>query len=118
MVLVIVIITVASVPLFGVYTQATASLISNENLQTAAQLAQEKAEDILARRRSQGFASIATGTTNEPGFYNSFNRSTVITQATGAPAGCPAGTLCDQVIISVDKGGPVLAQVNLLLVDY
>jgi prepilin-type N-terminal cleavage/methylation domain-containing protein len=116
--LVIVVITVASVPLFTLFTHAATSLLSNEDIQTAAQLAQEKAEDILGQRRNEDFASVATGTFSEPGVYNGFNRSTVITQATSAPSACPTGIVCDEVVISVDKGGAVLAEVTLLLVDY
>jgi hypothetical protein len=87
-------------------------------LQAAAQLAQEKAEEILADRRSQGFASIPTGTLTETGVYNGFNRTTLITQPSPAPAACPGGSTCDEVVVQVDKGGPVLAEINLLLVDY
>lgn len=118
LVLVIVIITVASMPLFSLFTQATSSLLSNEDLQAAVQLAQEKAEDVLAQRRNQGFASVATGTTPEAGVYNGFNRTTVITQPSPAPAGCPGGSICNDVVVQVDKGGAVLAEIRLLLVDY
>lgn len=118
LVLVIVMITVASVPLFSLFTQATSSLLSNEDLQAAVQLAQEKAEGVLAQRRNQGFASIATGTTPEAGVYNGFNRTTVITRPSPAPAGCPGGSICNDVVVQVDKGGPVLAEIRLLLVDY
>ncbi len=118
LVLVIVIITIASVPLFSLFTQATSSILSNEELQTAAQLAQEQAESVLALRRTQGFAAVAPGTTNEPAVYNGFNRTTVVGAPSPVPTGCPAGPACNEVVIQVDKGGPVLAEVSLLLVDY
>lgn len=116
--LVIVVITVASVPLFSLFTQAATSLLSNEDIQTAAQLAQEKAEDILGQRRNQDFASVSTATVTETDVYNGFNRTTSVNQALSAPSACPSGFVCDEVVISVDKGGAVLAEVTLLLVDY
>ena len=93
MVLVIVIISVASVPLFGLFSRAATSLLINEKTQTAAQLAQEQAEFLLAIRRNQDFdAAELSGNTSEvlSGNYAGFNRSTVITQPPSGP-GCPAG---------------------------
>jgi prepilin-type N-terminal cleavage/methylation domain-containing protein len=51
MVLVIIIISIASVPLFGMFSQAASSLLINEKTQTAVQLAQERAEFLLAIRQ-------------------------------------------------------------------
>ncbi len=115
LVLVIIIITVASVPLFGMFTQATTSLLDNEDLQVAAQLAQEQAEKLLAQRRALDFTAVSASTT-ETGIYNGFNRTTDVAQP--PPGGCPGGTLCKAVTVSVDKGGPVLVEVVFLLVDY
>lgn len=125
LVLVIIIISVASVPLFSLYTQATSSLLNNEDIQTAAQLAQERAERILSLRRSQGFNAVpditpGTGniTENLTGNFTGFTRITNITQPGTPPAGCPPGAVCNLVAISVNRGGPALAQVSLLLVNY
>ncbi|GEM_PF-873339 len=124
LVLVIVIISVASVPLFSLFTQASTSLLQNEAIQTAAQLAQERAEFILSRRRELGFngavPELAVGTINEnlTGSFSTFSRTTVISQPPVPPAGCPAGAVCKQVSVSVDAGGPVLARIGFLLVNY
>lgn len=125
LVLVIIIISVASVPLFSLYTQATSSLLNNEDIQTAAQLAQERAERILSLRRSQGFNAVpditpGTGniTENLTGNFTGFTRITNITQPGTPLAGCPPGAVCNLVAISVNRGGPALAQVSLLLVNY
>jgi hypothetical protein len=104
------------VPLFGMFTQAATSLLNNEDLQVAAQLAQEQAEQLLALRRDQDFSAVATGTSTVNGVYNGFNRTTTVTQP--APGGCPGAALCKGVTISVNKGGPVLTEVTFLLVDY
>jgi prepilin-type N-terminal cleavage/methylation domain-containing protein len=120
LVLVIVIVAVASVPLFGLFTQASSSMLSNEAIQTAAQLAQERVELVLGVRRKQGFDAIATGTTNEglTGSFAGFNRSTSVTQPLTPPAGCPAGASCKLVVVTVDRGAAALAQVPMVLIDY
>jgi len=124
LVLVIIIISVASVPLFGLFSQASTSLLSNESIQTAAQLAQERAEFVLSRKRELGFngpvAELAVGTITEnlAGNFAGFTRITDITQPGIPPVGCPPGALCNQVVISVNRGGPALAQITLLLVNY
>ncbi|MFQ5642079.1 MAG: prepilin-type N-terminal cleavage/methylation domain-containing protein [Thiogranum sp.] len=125
MVLVIIIISVASLPLFGLFSQSTSSLLDNEAIQAATQLARERAEFVLARKRELGFngpaAELAVDTTTETltGNFIRFNRTTVITRPP-APrfTGCPGGTPCKQVTVSVDAGGPPLAQLTFLLVDY
>ena len=53
MVLVVIIMSIASVPLFGLFSQAASSLLVNEKTQTAVQLAQEHAEYLLAIRRNR-----------------------------------------------------------------
>ncbi|HED19020.1 MAG TPA: type II secretion system protein [Gammaproteobacteria bacterium] len=123
MVLVIIIIAVASVPLFSLFSQASLSLMNNEDIQTATQLAQERAERILALHRKQGFNAvpdIAPGniTENLTGNFTGFTRTTDITQPVIPPAGCPPGALCNQVVVSVNRDGTALAQVSLLLVNY
>ncbi len=125
LVLVMIILSVASVPLFNLFSQSTSSLLSNEAIQTAAQLAQERAEFVLSRKRELGFngpvaeLAVDTLTENLTGNFSSFTRTTVITQPL-APlfAGCPGGAPCKRVIVSVDAGGPTLAQVTFLLVNY
>ena len=120
MVLVIIIISLASVPLFGMFSQAASSLVVNEKSQTAAQLAQEQAEYLLAVRRNQDFlAAELAGNTSEVlnGNYSGYTRSTIITQPPVGP-GCPAGASCKEVTISVDEGGSTYAEVIFLLVDY
>jgi prepilin-type N-terminal cleavage/methylation domain-containing protein len=120
MVLVIVIISVASVPLFGLFSRAASSLLINERTQTAAQLAQEHAEFLLAIRRNQDFdaAELLSDTTEIlSGNYAGYSRSTVITQPPSVP-GCPLGASCKEVVVSVDEGGSTYADVTFLLVDY
>ncbi|HHH42624.1 MAG TPA: prepilin-type N-terminal cleavage/methylation domain-containing protein [Gammaproteobacteria bacterium] len=124
LVLVIVVLSLASVPLFSLFTQASTSLLQNEAIQTAAQLAQERAEFILSRRRELGFngavPELAVGTINENlnGSFSAFSRTTVISQPPVPPAGCPAGAVCKQVVVDVTTVGPSLARIAFLLVNY
>jgi len=120
MVLVIIIISIASIPLFGLFSRAASSLLINEKTQTAAQLAQEHAEFLLAIRRSQNFlAPGLSGNMTEvlSGNYYGYTRSTTITQSPSGP-GCPPGASCKEVSISVDEGGSSYAEVTFLLMDY
>jgi len=56
LVAVIIIIAVAAVPLFGLFSQAGRSLLADETIQTATQLAQARAEHLMAIRRNRGYA--------------------------------------------------------------
>jgi prepilin-type N-terminal cleavage/methylation domain-containing protein len=120
MVLVVIIISVASVPLFGMFSRAASSLLISERTQTATQLAQERGEFLLAIRRNQGYlAPELAGNITEVlnGNYSSYTRSTVINQPPAGP-GCPGGGSCKEVIVSVAEGGNTYAEVTFLLVDY
>jgi prepilin-type N-terminal cleavage/methylation domain-containing protein len=125
LVLVILVIAVASVPLFGLFTQATASLLDNERIQTAAQLAQERAESILALRRSQNFAAVGLGTVTDTlsANYSAYTRTVSVSQPPTGP-GCAlhpvtgVSAACKEVVVNVAQGGNTLAEISFLLVDY
>lgn len=119
LVVVIVFLALAAVPLFGLFTQASASLIDNERIQTAAQLAQERAEDILARRRAQDFTAVGLGTTTDAlgANYSAYTRTVTVVQPPSGP-GCPGGATCKEVVVNVSQGPDTLAEVTFLLVDY
>ena len=125
LVAVIVILAVAAVPLFGLFTQASASLLDNERIQTAAQLAQERAESLLAQRRATDFAAVATGTVTDAlgANYSAYTRTVTATQPPAGP-GCPlhpvtgVSAACKEVVVTVAQGPDTLAEVTFLLVDY
>ena len=62
--------------------------------------------------------AIGTITENLTGNFNAFNRSTDITSLPGGTGSCPGAAACKQVVVSVNAGGPELAQVSFLLADY
>lgn len=121
MVMVIVVLSVAGVAILGQFGQAASSLITNERLQAAAQLAQGGAEQVLATRRVLGFndPALALGSSAEPPIGVGGQNYIRTTDITAAPAtGCPTGAICKGVVVTVDQGGPALAEVGLVLVDY
>jgi prepilin-type N-terminal cleavage/methylation domain-containing protein len=119
LVMVIIIVALASVPILGQFAQVAGSTLVDEEIQTAAQLAQERAEGILALRRAQGYAAVATGTTNDvlTGNYSTYSRSVTVTQPP-AGGGCAPGATCKGVVVSVDRGLSNRAELAFVLVNY
>lgn len=119
LIMVIIIVALASVPILGQFTQVAGSTLLDEEIQTAAQLAQERAEGILALRRGQGYAAVATGTTNDvlTGGYSGYSRSVTVTEPP-AGGGCASGATCKGVVVSVNRGLANRALVSFVLVNY
>ncbi len=119
LVMVITLIAVASIPILGQFSQASSMLLTDEIIQTAAQLAQERAEGILADRRSNGYAAVLTGTTSDvlTGAYSSYSRTVTVTSPPGG-SGCAVGATCKEVIIGVDHSGRTRAELTFILVNY
>jgi len=117
---VIVIVSLAAVPISGLFSKAGLSMLYDQRIQSAIQLSQEQAELILGRRRNQGFAAVVPGIYPEKltGNYAGFNRTTTITQPTVPPSACPVTARCTRVIISVDAGTTTLSEITFVLVDY
>lgn len=116
-VLVIVILSIASVAVLNQFSQAARAWFVDEDLQTATQLAQERAEGILATRRNGTYAGVAVGVANDTltGTYATYARTVTVTAHAGAP--CPAVN-CKQVVVAVSRAGSPLAAVTFLLADY
>ena len=117
---VIIIIAVAAVPLFGLFSQAGLSLLADEKIQTATQLAQARAEHLLAVRRNRGYADpeiSAPLTETLTGNYAGYTRTTTINDPFLGPS-CPGGAICKQLVVRVDEGGQARAEVTFVLVNY
>ncbi|MBT8117479.1 MAG: type II secretion system GspH family protein [Gammaproteobacteria bacterium] len=119
LVMVIVLVALASIPILGQFSQASGTLLTDEIIQTAAQLAQERAEGLLADRRNTGYAAVPTGTVNDVlgGAWSSYSRTVTVTSPPGG-SGCAAGATCKEVVVSVDHSGRTRAEVTLMLVSY
>lgn len=120
---VIIIVAVASVPLLGLFSQSGQSLLANEKIQTATQLAQERAEYLMAVRRNQGYIAtdISVNQTEVlTGNYSNYTRTTSIIDETVPYAGsdCPAAGACKQITVSVVEAGTTRAEITFVLVNY
>ena len=119
LVMVIVLVALASVPILGQFSQASSILLTDEIIQTAAQLAQERAEGILAERRTAGYAAVPAGTVNDvpAGAYSSYSRTVTVTSPP-VGSGCATGATCKEVVVSVDHSGRTRAEITMMLVSY
>lgn len=115
MVMVIVILAIASVALMDQFVNTSKSYLIDEEIQTAAQLAQECAEHILATRRLQGYATaIATNCSTLP----SVAGYTLSVSPGAAPTACFTWPLCTEVTVAVTQGGNTRASVVFMLGSY
>ncbi len=116
-VLVILVLSLASVLVLGQFSAASKAWWVDEDLQVATQLAQERAEIVLAGRRNGSYTSIAPGTVNDTltGTFAVYTRTVAVTTLSASP--CPVAS-CKQVVVTVGRGGTDLATVTFMLVDY
>ena len=115
LVVVIVLLGIAAVVLLQQFSQAAGSLARNEQIQTAAQLAQGCAEHLLAVRRGQDYpTAIATDCASLPGIAG----YTTSVAPLGSPAACPLGASCEELQVTVNHGADMRAQLSLMLVEY
>lgn len=121
LVMVILAIGVMGAILAPVFTQLPRSVAVSENAQTAAQLAQQCSERVLARRRSilVGFAPIASGTCAGLPTLPGYTVTDVVTDLSGV-APCPSATLnsCKRVAVTVTLNGATAAATDFMLVNY
>jgi hypothetical protein len=120
MVAVIIILAVAAVPVAGLFSQAGNGVLHSDTLQTATQLAQERAEYLFALRRQRGYGDPAVSSglvENLNGRYAGFTRTTTLTDPF-AGAACPTGAVCKQLSVDVSRDGQSLADITIVLVDY
>jgi Tfp pilus assembly protein PilV len=130
LVAIIVLLSVGIVAMLQVFGAATRTISYNVDGQVGAQLAQERAEQLLADRRSLNPArgynapSLAVGTVNEvpvATFPNYWRRTQIVGLAGGTPP-CPAGATCKQVQVTVVRTGQLItqpaAQVTFMLANY
>jgi len=119
LVIVIIVISIAAVPLLGLFRGVGDSLLSNDDLQVAQQTAQACGEHVLGLRRrnpSTGYASITSTSCNILPVPAGFTRPPLtITNPTANP--CPTGASCKSVYIAVTKG-TLIADITLLLTNY
>jgi Tfp pilus assembly protein PilV len=128
LVAIIVLLSVGSVAILGLFDQTGKSIATNQETQTGAQLAQECAEKIIAIRRNSGYAAIVTGNGTGVcgtgfaaiGGFATAPTVNVTAHSSGSLSACPSATAgdCKQVDIQVDKAGVRAASLTLMLVNY
>ena len=117
MVIVIVILAIAATAIMDQFVTSARSYETNESVQTAAQLAQECAEHILATRRLQGYATAIAATC--PALPAAYTSSGYVRNASfgAAPAACVTAP-CAQVDVVVTHSGSERARVVFMLGSY
>lgn len=119
----IVVVSAAASGLFVMYGQTSTTLITNENVQTAAQLVQQCSERVFAFRRdgnttTRGYNNVTTAICDGLPLPAGYTRTVTLTTITGA-APCPIttpATNCRRVDVVVSRGTPQ-AQATFLLVE-
>jgi prepilin-type N-terminal cleavage/methylation domain-containing protein len=121
LVIVIIVVAVGLLGIARMFGDSVSTLVVGEDVQRAAQQAQECAEMILAKRRTSGFGSVATTTCDDAEVPAGFIRAITLTEPptyTGSAAtACPDGVTCQDVTVTVTKGS-ISAATTIMLVSY
>jgi type II secretory pathway pseudopilin PulG len=120
LVVLIVVLSIGGALLAAMFAGALRALASDRDIQTATQLAQEKAETVLADRRARGYAYVTAANYPVEGSvagFPSFARQVSITDPYSGTA-CPSGASCKLAVVTVSKGGASLARVSFMLAAY
>ena len=117
-VVVMVILGIAAVAIINLQGNVFYGQSNNKDLQVGAQLLQECAEQVIAVRRKSGLNAVTTSTCNALGNYGGFGVPLITITADNTGAACPTGGNCNQVMITLSKGGSSLTPVTIELVNY
>lgn len=124
LIMVIVVLSIAGAAFATMFVQLPRSLVLDEDVQTASQLAQARAEEILSDRRhplGPGFATIvdANYADETPIAGLSYHRRVRITDVASGPCAVATPGRCKQVVVTVDRGAPpTLAEVTFMVTHY
>jgi len=117
LVMVIVLLSISSAGLITLFGQLTSSLSINNDIQTAAQLAQECAEHLLAARRTAGYDLGGITDCSALPALNGYGPPSVTTTDPYGGAACPSSANCKLLTISATYASGA-STVSLLLTDY
>ena len=117
LVIVIVVFSIAAIPLLGGFANVARWLDTEQDIPIATQLSQECAEHLMLQRRTNGYASITSTSCDVLPAFAGYTRSLTITSPYTGSA-CPTGASCKLVAISVAKGGNTVDTNTFMLVDY
>lgn len=122
LIMVIVIVAIAAVAIGAAFAWMSRSLAMNEDLQRAAQVAQECAEHVLSLGRPPRGHYAAVAVASPSTICNGmaaagFNRVVNVTAMASAAPLCNVGWNCKRVQVSVTKGSAAV-ELNFMLVQY
>ena len=117
LVMVIVLLSISTAGLVTLFGQLTNSLSINNDIQTAAQLAQECAEHLLAARRRAGYDLGGVSDCSALPALNGFGPPAVTVSDPYAGSACPVGANCKLLSIQAAYSGGA-ATVTLVMADY
>ena len=132
LVAIIVLLSIVGTAILALFGQVGRSLVTNQDTQTGAQVAQACAEQILAFRRSTlagyGYANVVVGSNTgacNAGFtavggVTAAPTVNVVSHSSGSLPACPSATAgsCKLVTITVNSNGLQAANLSLLQVNY
>ena len=117
MVIVIVILAIAATAIMDQFVTGARSYETNESVQTAAQLAQECAEHILATRRLQGHTAATAATTICDALPTIAGFTPTVSFVVAPTPPCVTAP-CTEVTVTVTQGGNTRANVVFMLGSY
>ena len=100
----------------NLFSEAIDSINISKIRVAASQLVQQRAEQVMAERRDERYATFAVSSDDVVIDSTTYNRSVTSTPLTGGA--CPSSMNCKQVEVVVAVGETTEAAVTLLLVDY
>jgi type II secretory pathway pseudopilin PulG len=118
LVIVIVAITAGAALIGTSFTEPARSIIDNENIQLAWQVAQACADHTMGRARSL-YSNITVGMANPCPTFNGITPGFTVTDTSGAGActGIAGAGVCRKVAITASRGG-YTASITLMIANY
>ncbi|MCK4951259.1 MAG: type II secretion system protein [Gammaproteobacteria bacterium] len=121
LIIVIAIMSVAALPILGMFIESAKTIETNLDIQTATRLAEECGELILAQKRNEqvvyGYANIDTDCTALTYPYNGFSAPTVTITDPFSGSGCPATASCKLIQVDAIKNSVTLSSITFMLAD-
>jgi type II secretory pathway pseudopilin PulG len=117
LVIIIMVLGISSVALVSLYGQVGSAVTINHDINSAAELAQECGEYLLAQRRNNGYAMSGISDCSALPAFNSYGPPAVALTDPYSGAGCPAGASCKLFNINATYNtGNAVA--DLVVVNY
>lgn len=114
----IVVLSIGTIAVVTMMSQAGRGQTDNNDFQTAVQLIQECAEQVLATRRRATNGYVSATSCSGVTAFSGFSAPTVAVIDPYTDNACPTGAICKLLTVSVSKGSTSFPAVSLMLVNY